>query len=136
MNTQDKDIVANAADAGNFSTLSNALKAAGLVSTYKTEGPFTMFAPTDEAFEKLPAGALNSLLRDKPKLAALLNAHVIKGAVLAQDLPPAETRNLQGLKLTFASNDEGLTVNGARVGKEIEASNGVIHAIDTVMLPA
>jgi len=137
MNTQDQDIVANAAAAGNFSTLTNALKAAGLVGNYKESGPFTMFAPTDAAFEKLPAGALNKLLRDRPKLAAILNAHVMKGAVLAQDMQARETRSLQGLPLTFAANDEGFTVNGAQVGKqEIEASNGVIHAIDTVMMPA
>jgi uncharacterized surface protein with fasciclin (FAS1) repeats len=137
MNTQDQDIVANAAAAGNFSTLSNALKAAGLVGTYKENGPFTLFAPTDAAFEKLPAGTLNALLRDKPKLAAILNSHVIKGAMLAQDLKASEARNLQGLMVKIAANDEGFTVNGAKISRqEIESSNGVIHAIDTVMMPA
>jgi len=136
MNTQDSDIVANAAAAGNFSTLTNALKAADLVGTYRGIGPFTFFAPTDEAFGKLPDGALHALLKDKAKLAAILNSHVIKGAVLAKDMTARETRNLQGLTLTFAANDDGFTVNGAKVSRqEIEASNGVIHAIDTVMMP-
>lgn len=136
MNTEDKDIVDNAADAGNFSTLSNALKAAGLVSTYKGMGPFTLFAPTDEAFRKLAPGAIESLLKDKAKLGALLNSHVMKGAVLAKDIKARESRSLQGLPLSIAAHEDGFTVNGARVSRqEIEASNGVIHGIDTVMMP-
>jgi uncharacterized surface protein with fasciclin (FAS1) repeats len=135
-NTQDKDIVVNAANAGNFATLTNALKAADLVGTYKGIGPFTFFAPTDEAFRKLPDGTIEALLKDKAKLAAVLSHHVIKGAVLARDITACDSRSLQGDTLTFAANDSGFTVNGARISKqEIEASNGVIHGIDTVMMP-
>jgi uncharacterized surface protein with fasciclin (FAS1) repeats len=135
-NTQDKDIVVNAANAGNFATLTNALKAADLVGTYKGIGPFTFFAPTDEAFKKLPDGTIEALLKDKAKLAAVLSHHVIKGAVLAKDIKARDSRSLQGETLTFAANDSGFTVNGARISKqEIEASNGVIHGIDTVMMP-
>lgn len=135
-NTQDKDIVVNAVNAGNFSTLSNALKAADLVGTYKGIGPFTFFAPTDEAFAKLPKGMLHVLLKDKAKLAAIINCHVLQGTVLAKDFAPRETPSIQGEPLRLAANDSGFTVNGARVSRqEIEASNGVIHAIDTVMMP-
>jgi uncharacterized surface protein with fasciclin (FAS1) repeats len=135
-NTQDKDIVVNAANAGNFATLTNALKAANLVGTYKGIGPFTFFAPTDEAFKKLPEGTIEALLKDKAKLTSLISNHVIKGAVLAKDIKARDLRSLQGETLTFAANDSGFTVNGAKISKqEIEASNGVIHAIDTVMMP-
>jgi uncharacterized surface protein with fasciclin (FAS1) repeats len=130
----DKDIVEHAADSGKFSTLGNALKAAGLVDTYKGIGPFTIFAPTDEAFGKLPEGAINSLLKDKAKLAALLNFHVIPGAVLVKDLQERESRSRQGASLMIAANDAGFTVNGVQITRhEIEASNGVIHPIDTLM---
>lgn len=136
MNTQDKDIVVNMANAGNFSKLHNAMKAANLVTSYKGIGPFTLFAPTDEAFDKLPKGKLESLLRDKEALAAIINLHVIKGAVLAKDIQASESQSIQGGTLTFAANDSGFNVNGARISRqEIEASNGVIHAIDTVMMP-
>jgi uncharacterized surface protein with fasciclin (FAS1) repeats len=136
MNTQDDDIVVNAMNAGHFNTLANALKAADLVRTFKGPGPFTLFAPTDEAFAKLPAGALNRLLKDRAKLASIINVHVIAGVVLAKDLVGRDARSIQGGALTVAAIDEGFTVNGARVSKrEIEASNGVIHAIDHVMMP-
>ncbi len=136
MNTRDDDIVVNAANAGNFNTLGNALKAANLVETYKAMGPFTFFAPTDEAFGKLPEGALHKLLKDKAKLASILNFHVIAGAVLANDIEARQARSLQGEMLTIAANDSGFTVNGAKLSRqEIEASNGVIHAIDKVMMP-
>lgn len=134
--TQDKDIVVNAVNAGNFTMLSNALKAADLVTTYKGIGPFTFFAPTDEAFRKISKAKMESLLKDRPKLAAIINAHVMKGAVLAKDLKASDSRSLQGMRLHFEAHDEGMTVNGARVTRqEIEASNGVIHGIDTVMMP-
>lgn len=135
-NTQDKDIVVNAANAGNFATLTNALKAAGLVATYKGMGPFTFFAPTDAAFAKLPKGMLDGLLKDRAKLASILNAHVLPGAVLCNDLVASDSMSVQGETLRIAANDSGFTVNGARVSKqEIEASNGVIHPIDKVMMP-
>ncbi|HET7728943.1 MAG TPA: fasciclin domain-containing protein [Usitatibacter sp.] len=135
MNTQDKDLVVNAMNAGNLNTLSNALKAAGLVSTFKGMGPFTMFAPTDAAFDKLPKGALEALLKDKQKLADLINAHVMAGAVLAKDMKSSEARSMHGEALRIAAADGRFTVNGAKASRdEIEASNGVIHPIDTVML--
>jgi uncharacterized surface protein with fasciclin (FAS1) repeats len=137
MNTQDKDIVVNAANAGNFTTLTNAMKAADMIGTYKGMGPFTFFAPTDAAFEKIPRHALHALLKDKAKLAAVLNYHVVKGALLAKDIKSSQTPSLQGQTLTISASASGITVNGARVSRdEIEASNGVIHPIDTVMMPA
>jgi uncharacterized surface protein with fasciclin (FAS1) repeats len=136
MNTQDKDIVVNVANAGNFTKLHNAMKAADLVTTYKGMGPFTFFAPTDDAFEKLPKGKLEALLKDRARLAAIINLHAIKGAVLAKDIKASDSRSIQGETLTFAANDSGFTVNGAKVSRqEIEASNGVIHAIDTILMP-
>jgi uncharacterized surface protein with fasciclin (FAS1) repeats len=136
MNTQDDDIVVNAANAGNFKTLANALMAANLVATFKGAGPFTLFAPTDEAFAKLAPGTLNALLKNKVKLAAVINYHAMRGMVLKEDLQACNSPSVQGGTLTIASNDEGFTVNGAKVAKkQIEASNGVIHAIDAVMMP-
>jgi uncharacterized surface protein with fasciclin (FAS1) repeats len=137
MNTQEKDIVVNAANAGNFTALSNALKAADMVGTFKGMGPFTFFAPTDAAFDKIPRHALHALLKDKEKLSAIINFHVVKGAMLAKDIKSSKTPSLQGQSLTIAASGSGITVNGARVSRdEIEASNGVIHPIDTVMMPA
>jgi uncharacterized surface protein with fasciclin (FAS1) repeats len=134
--TQEKDIVVNAMNAGNLNTLTNALKAAGLVTKYKGMGPFTLFAPTDAAFNKLPRGAIEALLKDKEKLTDLIDGHVMAGAVLAKDIRTSEIPSLQGRPLRIAANDSGFTVNGARVSREeIEASNGVIHPIDTVMAP-
>ena len=137
MDTRDNDIVENAAKAGHFNWLGNALKAAGLVGTYKGDGPFTFFAPTDEAFEKIPPGALRRLLENKAKLAAILNFHVMPGAVLMKDLQACDSQSCQGETLTIAANEAGFTINGAKLGRnQIEASNGVIHPIDTVMMPA
>ena len=136
-NTEDKDIVVNAANAGNFVTLSNALKASGLAATFKGIGPFTFFAPTDEAFAKLTRETIQALLKDKEKLSAIINAHVMKGSMLAKDFKASASPSLQGDALTLAPSNSGFTVNGAKVSrKEIEASNGVIHPIDTVMMPA
>jgi len=136
MDTQDKDIVVNAENAPAFSKFYNALKAADLVATYKGPGPFTIFAPTDEAFKKLPDGTLEALLKDKVKLTSVINHHVIKGSLLAKNIKSRDSVSLLGDTLTFAANDAGFTVNGANGSKqEIEASNGVIHGIDTVMMP-
>ena len=138
MDTQNHDIVANVAVAGNFTKLHNAMKAADLVKTYEGIGPFTFFAPTDAAFEKLAEGELEKLLKDKAKLAAIINFHAIRGAVLAKDLKARDSRSLQGQSLTFAEAEgsSGFSVNGATISRqEIEASNGVIHAIDTLMMP-
>jgi len=127
-----KDIVDTAVAAGTFNTLAAALQAAGLADTLKGKGPFTVFAPTDEAFSKLPAGTVESLLKpeNKEKLKAILLYHVVSGDVTAAKvvkLSSAKTINGQDLKLT---------VNDAKVVKpDVLASNGVIHVIDTVLLP-
>jgi uncharacterized surface protein with fasciclin (FAS1) repeats len=136
MNTQDKDVVANAANAGHFTTLSAALKATGLETTYKAAGPFTFFAPTDDAFRKLPPGTLDALLKDKARLTTVLNFHVTRGQVLLKDFRSHDLASVQGEALTMVSRDDGFTVNGAKGSKqEIRASNGVIHGIDSVMIP-
>jgi uncharacterized surface protein with fasciclin (FAS1) repeats len=125
--------------AGSFNTLATALKAAGLVETLKGPGPFTVFAPTDEAFAKLPAGTLESLLKpeNKAKLAGILTYHVVPGKVMAADvvkLTSAKTVNGQSVKI--AVKDGKVTVDGANVVKtDVAASNGVIHVIDAVILP-
>jgi uncharacterized surface protein with fasciclin (FAS1) repeats len=132
--TQEKDLVINVQNAGNFTTFHNALKAADLATTYKGMGPFTLFAPTDAAFAKLPKGQLEALLKDKAKLQATINLHVIRGVLLANDMKASDSQSVQGAMLTFAGKDGTFTVNGSKVSKqEIEASNGVIHGIDTVM---
>lgn len=129
-----KDIVDTAVGAGQFKTLVAAVKAAGLVETLKGDGPFTVFAPTDEAFAKLPAGTIESLLKpeSKDKLIAILTYHVVPGKVLASSvLPVGSAKTVQGSDVAL-----GLTVGGANVIKtDIECSNGVIHVIDAVILP-
>jgi uncharacterized surface protein with fasciclin (FAS1) repeats len=130
------DIVDAALAAGNFKTLSNALKAAGLVGTLKGAGPFTVFAPTDEAFKKLPAGTVEGLLKDKAKLAGILSYHVLPGKVMAKDVHSGDAKTVQGSMLSVLRSGDGVTVDNAKVTKaDIETSNGVIHAIDTVMMP-
>jgi transforming growth factor-beta-induced protein len=133
------DIVDTAVGAGSFTTLVTALKAAGLVDTLKGEGPFTVFAPTDAAFAKLPEGTVEDLLKpeSKEKLTAILTYHVVAGKVLAKDvvnLTSAKTVN--GKELTVNAGAEGVKVDNANVTKtDITTSNGVIHVIDTVVLP-
>jgi uncharacterized surface protein with fasciclin (FAS1) repeats len=133
-----KDIVDTAVAAGNFTTLAKALKSAGLVDTLKGPGPFTVFAPTDEAFAKLPAGALEDLLKDKTKLTAVLTYHVVPGKVMASDVvkvDSAKTVNGKSVKIKVAGKT--VTVDGANVVKtDIACSNGVIHVIDSVILPS
>lgn len=134
-----KDIVDTAVAAGQFETLAAALGAAGLVETLKGDGPFTVFAPTDEAFAKLPEGTVESLLKpeNKDQLVAILTYHVVPGKVKAADvvkLDKAATVNGENVMITVA--DSGVKVNDANVVKtDISASNGVIHVIDTVILP-
>ena len=131
-----KTIIETAAEAGKFSTLIAALKTASLTETLRGKGPFTVFAPTDEAFKKLPQGQLDRFLKDPTKLKALLTYHVISGAVHAKDVKPGEIKTVEGSFLTAAVKDGKVTVNGARVVQaDIAASNGVIHVIDTVMMP-
>jgi uncharacterized surface protein with fasciclin (FAS1) repeats len=134
-----KDIVDTAVAAGDFKTLATALQAAGLVDTLKGAGPFTVFAPTDEAFAKLPAGTVADLLRpeNKEKLISILTYHVVAGDVMAEDvvkMSEAKTVNGKELKITAAGGK--VMVDGANVTKtDIRCSNGVIHVIDSVLLP-
>ncbi len=131
-----KDIVDTAVAAGSFKTLATALTAAGLIDTLKGAGPFTVFAPTDEAFAKLPAGTLEALLKDKAKLTAVLTYHVVAGKVLAADVVKLKSaKTLQGSSVTI-NTAMGVKVDGANVVKtDIACSNGVIHVIDAVILP-
>ena len=133
------DVVDTAVAAGNFKTLVAAVQAAGLVDTLKGAGPFTVFAPTDEAFAKLPAGTVDDLLKpeNKDKLVAILTYHVVPGKVMAADLAGKETKakTVQGSEVTISGKD-GVTVDGAKVIKaDIVTDNGVIHVIDAVILP-
>ena len=132
---QAKDLVETAAAAGNFKTLAAALQAAGLVDTLKGPGPFTVFAPTDAAFAKIPKEQLDALLKDKAKLTAVLTYHVVPGAVMAKDVKAGKVKTVQGSELTIGTN-YGVTVDNAKVVKtDIVASNGVIHVIDSVVMP-
>jgi uncharacterized surface protein with fasciclin (FAS1) repeats len=131
------DIVDTAVSAGSFTTLVAAVKAAGLVDTLKGAGPFTVFAPTDEAFAKLPAGTVDALLKDIPKLKKILTYHVVSGKVMAADvvkLKTATTVEGSDVKIDAAS---GVKINDATVTTaDVAADNGVIHIVDTVLLPA
>ncbi|MEM1201886.1 MAG: fasciclin domain-containing protein [Acidobacteriota bacterium] len=132
----EKDIVDTAVAAGSFETLVTAVKAAGLVDTLKGDGPFTVFAPTDEAFAKLPAGTVEALLADKEKLAKILTYHVVAGKTMAGDVVKVDSvTTVQGGTLDIDTTD-GVKVGGANVvTTDIVTSNGVIHVIDTVLLP-
>ena len=133
------DIVDTAAGAGSFNTLVSAVKAAGLVETLKGEGPLTVFAPTDEAFAKLPKGTLEDLLKpeNKDKLVSILTYHVVPGKVMASDVVKINSaKTVNGQELTVKVDGDTVTVNSAKVIKtDIVCSNGVIHVIDTVVLP-
>ena len=130
-----KDIVDTAVAAGSFKTLATALQAAGLVDTLKGIGPFTVFAPTDEAFAKVPKADLDALLKDKAKLTAVLTYHVVPGKVMAADVKAGKVKTVQGSELTVSTTG-GVKVDAANVVKtDIAASNGVIHVIDSVIMP-
>jgi uncharacterized surface protein with fasciclin (FAS1) repeats len=135
----EKDIVETAVSAGQFKTLASALTAAELVATLKGDGPFTVFAPTDEAFAKLPEGALDNLLKpeNKDQLVAILTYHVVPGKVMAADVTKLkEAKTVNGKMVDIEVKGEDVMVNGAKVtSADIAASNGVIHVIDTVILP-
>jgi uncharacterized surface protein with fasciclin (FAS1) repeats len=132
---QAKDIVDTAVAAGNFKTLVTALQAAGLVDTLKGKGPFTVFAPTDEAFAKIPKADLDALLEDKAKLTSVLTYHVVPGKILSKKMRPGKIKTVQGSELTIAKAG-GVTVDGVKViGADIKADNGVIHVIDSVLMP-
>jgi len=134
-----KNIVQVAAEAGSFKTLIAAVKAAGLVETLQGPGPFTVFAPTDAAFAKLPAGTIDALLADKEKLGSILTYHVVSGKVMAADLVKskgATPTTVNGLPLDIVVRDGKVYVNGVNVvTADVQASNGVIHVIDAVLLP-
>ncbi len=133
---QAKDIVDTAVAAGSFKTLATALGAAGLVDTLKGKGPFTVFAPTDEAFAKVPKADLDALLKDKAKLTAVLTYHVLPGKVMAKDVKAGQVKTVQGSNITVSTSSGGVSVNNAKVVKtDIVADNGVIHVIDTVIMP-
>ena len=132
------DIVDIAAADGRFSTLVTAVQAADLVSTLKGEGPFTVFAPTDEAFAKLPKGTVEDLLKpeNKAKLVSILTYHVVPGKVMAADVKTMKAKTVNGQSLDVKVNDGTVTVDNAKVVKtDVAASNGVIHVIDSVVLP-
>lgn len=135
-----KNIVETAVSAGSFNTLVAAVKAAGLVEVLSGAGPFTVFAPTDETFAKLPAGTLEDLLKpeNKAKLTSILTYHVVAGNVMAADVVKLQTaRTVNGQPLAIRAENGKVTVGGARVvNTDIATSNGVIHVIDTVLLPS
>jgi uncharacterized surface protein with fasciclin (FAS1) repeats len=133
------DIIDTAVAAGSFKTLAAAVTAAGLVPTLKGVGPFTVFAPTDEAFAKLPAGTVEALLKDIPKLTAILTYHVVSGKVMAADVMTMNGKSaatVNGAEVKISTTD-GVKLNGsATVTKtDIECTNGVIHVLDSVILP-
>jgi uncharacterized surface protein with fasciclin (FAS1) repeats len=131
-----KDIVETAKAAGNFTTLTSALNAAGMTDTLTGRGPFTVFAPTDEAFKKLPAGALDALMKDTRRLKAVLSYHVVRAYCLAKDVKAGEVMTEQGTPLVASMSSSAMKVNGAEVKQaDIVATNGVIHAIDEVIVP-
>ncbi|CAO3863345.1 fasciclin domain-containing protein [Achromobacter mucicolens] len=130
------DIVDTAKSAGSFNTLVIAVQAAGLVDTLKGPGPYTVFAPTDEAFAKVPKDKLDALLKDKAALTKVLTYHVVPGKVMAKDVKPGKVKTVEGSSLTIAVNGGNVTVDNAKVVKtDVAADNGVIHVIDTVLMP-
>jgi PGF-CTERM protein len=136
-NASQKNIVETAVAAGNFKTLTEAVTAAGLVETLSGPGPFTVFAPTDEAFAKVPKGVLEALMANKTLLTAVLTYHVVPGAVMSSDLKDGmSVKTVEGSDVKIAVGPEGVMVNNAKVIQpDIKASNGVIHAVDSVILP-
>ena len=133
---QRTDIVDTAKAAGSFNTLVVAIQAAGLTETLQGKGPFTVFAPTDEAFAKLPPGTVDALLKDKAKLSKILTYHVVSGEVMAKDVKPGKVTTVEGDKINVTKSTSGVKVNNANVIQtDVVASNGVIHVIDTVLIP-
>ncbi|MEH2121490.1 fasciclin domain-containing protein [Nostoc sp.] len=131
------NIIDTASNNGSFTTLVAAIQAAGLVDTLKGPGPFTVFAPTDEAFNKLPAGTVDALLQDIPKLKKILTYHVVSGKVLAADVVKLKTATtVEGSDVKIDASN-GVKINDAKVATpDVAADNGVIHVIDTVLIPA
>ena len=135
--SEEKNIVETAIAAGSFGTLVTAVKAAGLVETLSGPGPFTVFAPTDDAFAKLPAGTIDALLKDIPKLKAVLTYHVVAGKTMASDVVKlSSAKTVNGQSVTIKVEGGTVMVDKAKVIKtDIAGSNGVIHVIDTVLIP-
>ena len=133
----DKDIVETAVAAGNFKTLATALTEAGLIETLKGKGPFTVFAPTDEAFAKIPKADLDKLLKDKEALTKVLLYHVVSGKVMSTDVVKLKSaKTVQGSDVKIVVKGKDVMINAAKVVTvDIEASNGVIHVIDSVIMP-
>ena len=130
------DVVDTAVAAGTFKTLATALQAAALIEALKGPGPFTVFAPTDEAFAKIPAATLTALLADKKKLTKVLQAHVVPGKVMAADVKTMKAKTLGGADIEVVVKDGKVTFGGANVtATDIDCTNGVIHVIDTVVMP-
>ena len=130
-----QDIVDTAVKAGNFTTLVTAVKAAGLVDTLKGPGPFTVFAPTDAAFAKVPKATLDALLADKAALTKVLTYHVVPGKVMAADVRAGKVKTVEGQELTITTTNGVMVDNAKVIATDVVASNGVIHAIDTVLMP-
>lgn len=130
-----QDVVDVAVKAGNFTTLVAAVKAAGLVDTLKGPGPFTVFAPTDAAFAKVPKATLGALLADKAALTKVLTYHVVPGKMMAADLRAGKLKTVEGQELTITTTGGVMVDNAKVVAADVPASNGVIHAIDTVLMP-
>jgi uncharacterized surface protein with fasciclin (FAS1) repeats len=131
-----KNIIDSTIAAGKLATFASAVNAAGLTDELAAKGPFTVFAPTDDAFKNLPAGAYDNLLKDVGKLKAVLSYHVVSGYFAARDLKSGETMTLQGSPLATAVSSSDVRINGARVTQtDIFATNGIVHAIDAVILP-
>jgi uncharacterized surface protein with fasciclin (FAS1) repeats len=131
------DIIDTAVKAGSFNTLAAALKAANLIDTLKGAGPFTVFAPTDDAFAKLPAGTVDALLKDIPKLTKILTYHVVSGKVMAADVVKLKSaKTVEGSEVKIDASN-GVKINSSTVvTPDVAADNGVIHIIDTVLMPA
>ncbi len=131
-----RDLVETARAAGDFMTFSSALTASGLVDELKGPGPFTLFAPTDEAFRKLPPEEVEALMRDRARLGAMINRHVLRGRLYSTDLTHGDATTVDGTSIHIGATDDGFTIDHANViRKDIFTSNGVIHAIDAVIIP-
>jgi len=132
------NIVETAVQAGSFNTLVAAVKAAGLAETLSGEGPFTVFAPSDEAFAKLPEGTVEGLLNDKPKLEAILKYHVVAGKITSNEAANANSATtVQGQNINISASNGTVKINDAQVVQaDIETDNGIIHVIDSVILPS
>jgi uncharacterized surface protein with fasciclin (FAS1) repeats len=131
-----KSIIDTLVGAGNFTIFAAGIKAAGLTDAFTAKGPFTFFAPTDEAFKRLPSGAYDRLLKDSAKLKAVLNYHVVSGHLMARDMKSGDVMTLQGSTLTAAVSSSDVRVNEAHITQaDLVVTNGIVHAIDEVILP-